>query len=297
MSRKLGIAGLQLKKNYINEEKNLKNFSRIARLQKKSYPWIDLIFTGELFLQPYGSEGYKSTALPIPNDTTDQLSELAKDLECWLLPGSFMENDDSKIFNTSIVFNPDGRIIAKYRKIYPWMPHEDIDWGQDFVVFDIPNIGRIGIIICYDLWFPEVIRTLTWMGAEVILQPSLTCTSDRPAELILPQAHAIMFQCYFLSVNSICSQGGGESIFVDPEGRVLQQAGTSEKVMTEIIDFDNVRWVRQHGFNALNPLWKSFRDSPIGGNFPPYANLPKGEIFKKLGKLTLQRNIRNWDDR
>jgi predicted amidohydrolase len=176
------------------------------------------------------------------------------------------------------------------------MPHEDIDWGQDFVTFDIPDIGRIGIVICYDLWFPEIFRTLTWMGAEVILHPSLTCTSDRPAELILPQAHAIMFQCYFMSINGVCPQGGGESIFVDPEGRILQKAGPTEKVLTEIIDFEKVRWVRQHGFNALNPLWKSFRDSPLKGKFPPYENIAKGEIFKKLGKLTLQKNIRQWND-
>lgn len=268
---------------------------KIARIQKKSYPWVDLIFTGELFLQHYGLDGYKTSALPIPNDTTDKISELAKSLECWILPGSFMEKDGSKIFNTSIVFNPDGKIVAKYRKIFPWMPHEKIDWGEEFVTFDIPDIGRIGIVICYDLWFPEIFRTLTWMGAEVILQPSLTCTSDRPAEVILPQAHAIMFQCYFLNINAVCPQGGGESIFVDPEGRVLQKADSKEKILTEIIDFEKVSWVRQHGFYGLNPLWKSFRDSPIEGKFPPYNNLPDGEIFKKLGKLTLQKNIREFD--
>jgi formamidase len=296
LSRKLGVAGLQLKKDYINEANNFSNFKRVATIQKRSYPWIDLIFTGELFLQPYGSEGYKSTASPIPNDTTDKLSELAKDLECWIVPGSFMEEDGSKIYNTSLAFNPDGDIVAKYRKIYPWKPHEDIDWGDEFVTFDIPGIGRIGMVICYDLWFPEVIRTLTWMGADLILQPSLTCTSDRPAELILPQAHAIMFQCYFLNINVICPQGGGESIFVDPEGRILQQAGTAEKVLTEVIDFDKVRWVRQHGFNALNPIWKSFRDYPIGGKFPPYEKNSKGEIFKNLGSLTMQKDIRKWND-
>ena len=295
MSRRLSIAGLQLKKDFVYEDRNLQNFIKVAKIQKARFPWIDLIFTGELFLQPFGSDGFKSTALPIPNDLTDKLSELAKNLECWLHPGSFMEKADSKYYNTSLVFNPDGEIIAKYRKIYPWMPHEDIDWGEEFVTFDIPEIGRIGIIICYDLWFPEIIRTLTWMGAEVILQPSLTNTSDRYAELILIQAQAIMFQCYFMNINTICPQGGGESIFADPEGRILKKTGTNESVMTEIIDLERVSYYRQHGFNGLNPLWKSFRDSPLQGKFPPYENISKGDVFKRIGKLKLQNNVREWN--
>jgi formamidase len=286
-----------LEKDFVHQENNFKKFVKVANIQKQMFPWIDLIFTGELFLQHYGSDGYKSSALPIPNEKTDQLSELAKNLECWLVPGSFMEKDGSKIFNTALVFNPDGEMVAKYRKIFPWMPHEDIDWGKDFVTFDIPDIGRIGIIICYDLWFPEIMRTLTWMGAEVILQPSLTCTSDRYAELILAQAHAIMFQCYFLSVNAKCPQGGGESIFVDPEGRILHKAGTNERVITEIIDFERVSYHQQHGFNGLNPLWKSFRDSPLQGQFPPYNNISKGDILKRIGELKLQNNVRNWNNR
>jgi formamidase len=294
LSRKLGIAALQLKKDYINPDTNIEKFEQVARIKKKAFPWIDLIFTGELYLQKYGDPEWKQTAEPIPNAITDQLSELAKTLGVWLIPGSLLEKDGKDVFNTALVYNPDGDIVAKYRKIFPWMPHEDTNWGQDFVTWDIPDIGCCGIVICYDLWFPELFRTLTWMGAEVIFQPSLTCASDRPPELILAQAQAIMFQCYVLNVNAICQQGGGESIFVDPEGRILQTTGTHETVMTEVIDFDKVNWVRQHGLYGMNPVWKSFRDSPLQGKFPPYTNLQQGEIFKRLGKLKLQKNIRTW---
>jgi predicted amidohydrolase len=295
MQRKLGIAGLQLYKNPIDSEENFEKLEKITLLTKSKYPWLDLIFTGELYLQKYGIEDWKSLAKSIPNNLTDRLSELAKDVECWFIPGSILEKDDSRIFNTALVFNPDGKIIAKYRKLFPWAPHEDTDYGTDFVTFDIPNLTRIGITICYDLWFPEVFRTLAWMGAEIILQPSATYTPDRDAELILTQAQAIMNQCYVLNANIISPQGGGRSIFSDPEGRILQQVGTHEEIMTEVIDVEKVSWVRQNGSFGISPVWKSFRESPLRGKFPLYNRLQDGEIFKQIGELKLQRNIRKWE--
>jgi formamidase len=134
------------------------------------------------------------------------------------------------------------------------------------------------------------------MGAEVILQPSLTYTSDRPAEIILAQAQAIMHQCYVLNVNVVSLQGGGDSIWVDPEGHIMERTGTHEAIITNVIDFDRVSWIRQHGHIGMNPLWKSLRDSPVQGKFPPYHNLQEGEIFKKLGKLKLQKSFREWED-
>jgi hypothetical protein len=67
-------------------------------------------------------------------------------------------------------------------------------------------------------------------------------------------------------------------------------------VMTEVIDIDKVGWVRQNGFLGLNPVWKSLRDSPLKGKFPIYEKFYDGEIFKNLGDLRLQSNIRKWED-
>ncbi|MFO7837594.1 MAG: carbon-nitrogen hydrolase family protein [Candidatus Thorarchaeota archaeon] len=295
MSRKLGVAGLQLLRSQ-DSEANKDKFERVAKKTKSSFPWIDLIFTGELYLQEYGRKDWKEFAKPIPNEQTDGLAEIAKELGCWLVPGSFLEKDGDEIFNTAIVFGPNGDVVAKYRKMFPWMPQENTSWGTDFVTFDIPDIGRVGIVICYDVWFPELFRTLAWKGAELILQPSLTYTSDRQAELILAQAQAIMNQCYVLNVNAISPQGGGESIWVDSEGRILERTGTHEAIITHVIDFEKVSWVRQHGYIGMNPVWKSLRDSPINGRFPPYERLQEGEIFKKLGDLKLQESIRKWDE-
>ena len=92
--------------------------------------------------------------------------------------------------------------------------------AREFCVFDIPEVGRFGLCICYDAWFPETVRTLAWMGAEVILHPTMTPTADRPLELVINQANAIFNQCYFVDVNGVGPWGGGRSMIVDPDGRV-----------------------------------------------------------------------------
>src|SRR5699024_3091120 len=92
------------------------------------------------------------------------LAELAAELNVWLLPGSVCERgEDGELYNTSMAYSPQGQLIASYRKIFPWQPFEPYDAGDQFVVFDVPEIGRIGMAICYDLWFPEVARNLAWL--------------------------------------------------------------------------------------------------------------------------------------
>ena len=75
------------------------------------------------------------------------------------------------------------------------------------MTFDIPEIGRIGLAICYDGSFPETFRQLAWMGAEVVLQPNLTTTSDREQELVMARANAIFNQLYVVSLNAAAPAG------------------------------------------------------------------------------------------
>jgi len=201
------------------------------------------------------------------------------------------EADDSKIYNTAFAISPEGGIVAKYRKVFPWLPYEkETTPGDQFCVFDVPGVGRFGLCICYDTWFPEFVRTLAWMGAEVILHPTLTPTSDRTLELTLNQANAIFNQCYFVDINGLGPWGGGRSLIVDPEGRVLQQAGEHDTILTEILDLDQVRRVREFGTLGLCQTWKQLRDYP--GRFPVYENkIANGEIFRGLGELGFQSKL------
>jgi predicted amidohydrolase len=73
----------------------------------------------------------------------------------------------------------DGARRRRYRNLFPWQPQEGCSRGDEFVTFDAPGVGRIGLSICYDGSFPETCRQLAWLGAEVVLQPSLTTTTRR----------------------------------------------------------------------------------------------------------------------
>ncbi len=123
------------------------------------------------------------------------------------------------------------------------------------MTFDIPDVGRIGLSICYDGSFPETCRELAWMGAEVVLQPSLTTTSDRPQEIVMARANAIFNQFYVVSLNAGSPAGLGRSVIVDPEGLVRLQAGAGEELLTDVLDLDAVTRVREHGTAGVSRLW------------------------------------------
>jgi len=194
---------------------------------------------------------------------------MAKKHNIWLIPGSFFELRNNAIFNTAPVINPQGEVIARHRKLFPFCPFEEgIEAGDEFVVFDVPGAGRFGLCICYDMWFPEVLRTLTSMGAEVILHPVLTGTNDRDIELNLARSSGALFQSYIIDINGLGVGGVGQSCIIDPAGRVVYQAGATDEFLVTELDFDQVRRQREVGLRNLGQPLKSFRDSKI--NFTVY---------------------------
>ena len=120
-------------------------------------------------------------------------------------------------------------------------------------------MGKIGLMICYDLWFPEVARDLADLGAEVLLVPTMTTTGDRSQEQIISQATAITQQAYVVSCNGVGFGGVGGSLIVDPDGNILQQSGGSPFVQTAILDFERVAMLRDKGVAGISHPWKDFR--------------------------------------
>jgi predicted amidohydrolase len=297
MSRLFGIAGVQMSVVPWNADATFEKMSDITLNIHKQFPWVNLTMFHELvvpglvqFRTPEDREWWRKNSGPIPGPQTDRLCELARRSKQWLIPGSMWEIEDGKMYNTAVVISPEGEMIAKYRKMFPWLPYEaGTAAGNEFCVFDIPSIGRFGLCICYDMWFPEVARTLAWMGAEVILQPTLTPTSDRPLELVMARANALFNQCYFFSINGIGDWGGGRSTIIDPDGRILQEAGTNQTLVTELIDLDHTTCTREFGTLGLGQTLKQLRDS--GHKFPIYGNqgVERG-AFDQLGELKFHHN-------
>ena len=284
MARTLGVAGIQMKVAWgvDNSDAMLACLNRVALL----FPWVDVVMFSELCVCGIDI----NLAQPIPNSSLDKLIEWAGNEKKWLIPGSFYEKAQDKVYNTIVVISPEGEVVAKYRKIFPWRPIETGDAGNELCIFDIPGKGRFGLCTCYDVWFPEVARNLAWMGAEAIFCPTATYTSDRAQELVLAQAAAISNQMFFFNVNGLGIGGIGRSIFVDPEGRVLQTSGEAAIIMTEVIDLDTVARVREYGSFGTNQVWKDL--AGFSGEFPMYAgDIRRGDIYKSLGPLKLNRKI------
>ena len=251
---------------------------------KKRFPWIDMVVLSELC--SYGPD--KKYAEQLPGKAELFYSKLAKKENLWIITGSQYEKVGSEIYNTASVIDNQGNIIERYRKIFPFYPYESgVCSGKDFVVFDVPQ-GRIGLAICYDLWFPEVARTLTSMGAEVILYPTLTGTIDRPAELVLAQSTSILNQVYTFSINASGDYGNGQSIITCPEGNIIYQAGNEQDIMPVEVDFSRVRRVRERGTHGLGQPLKSFRDSGVELTIYQDDNR-KASNFSQLGALEIPR--------
>jgi len=249
---------------------------------KKRFPWLNMVVLSEL--ATFGPE--KKYACEFPCQAEDFYCQLAKTHDLWIIPGSLYEQDGDEVFNTTTVINNLGEVVSRYRKIYPFHPYEkDISAGKDFVVFDVPQ-GRIGVAICYDLWFPEVARELVSLGAEVLIYPTLTGTIDRPIELVMAQATAASNQCYVITINASGNLGNGQSIFVSPDGSPIYQAATGVEVIPVEVDFNLVKRNRDRGLHGLGQPLKSFRDNPV--NFSVYSTHKKeNQIFDNLGPLSI----------
>lgn len=245
------------------------------------YPWVQMVVFSEL-----AAHGPSTVhAQPLPGPTEAAFSAMAAKHGIWLLPGSLFESSGGVIYNTASVIDPVGQVVGRYRKMFPFRPYEaGVEAGDKFLVFDVPDVGRFGVSICYDMWFPETSRTLAAMGAEVILHPTLTSSIDRDVELSIARATAAQNQCFFFDVNGAGEGGNGRSLIVGPHGDILHQAGPTEEWIPIEIDLDRVRRSRAVGLRHLGQPLKSFRDRKV--EFDVYRRGAVGEAYlDSLGPL------------
>lgn len=251
------IAGIQM---HVSTHRNLEAMRQRLDVLMHLYPWVQMVMFSELAV--HGPVLH--SAQPLPGPLEQEFQDMARHHQVWLLPGSLFERRDGAIYNTAPVIDPAGNVVARYSKMFPFQPYEQgVTPGEEFCVFDVPNVGRFGVSICYDIWFPETTRTLTAMGAEVILNPVLAHFVDRDADLAIARASAAMFQTYMFHINGTAVGGNGQSMVVDPSGRVLHLAGGQEEFIPVRIDLDLVRYERVHGLRGLGQPLKSFRDRKV----------------------------------
>lgn len=198
----------------------------------------------------------------IPGRTTNLLCKLAKDMNIWIHGGSIKENSGTeKGYNTTVMINPDGKIIAKYRKLHLFdvslktgdtvtnIFESDRNLAGSEIVNVDTEIGNLGFTICYDLRFPELYRELVLRGAQIIFVPAnFTYKTGEAHWTTLLRARAIENGCFIVAA----AQTGvkpmidvyGHSTVIDPWGNILVEAGMETGIVYAEIDLDKVETVR-----------------------------------------------------
>jgi predicted amidohydrolase len=197
----------------------------------------------------------------IPGPTSKRLQIIARQHQVYLLAGSFLEkNEETRAYNTSLLFSPTGDILAHYRKIHLF----DVDIpgqvrvkesdtkkpGQSVVACATP-LGTFGLSVCYDLRFPELYHHLSTQGVEVIFVPSaFTFPTGAAHWEPLLRARAIENQVYIIAPNQIGKNvhgfaDYGNSMIIDPWGKVIARAPDRECLITAEIDRDYLEKVRR----------------------------------------------------
>jgi deaminated glutathione amidase len=282
------IAGIQM---YLKNASNLEAMKTRIEITMHHYPWVNMVLFSELAC--FGPLLHH--AQPLPGSAEEMLQELARKHQIWLVNGSMYERKEGAIYNTTSIISPDGSVIGRYSKMFPFMPMEQgVAAGTEFLVFDVPEVGRFGVLNCYDMWFPETSRQVTAMGAEVILHPVLTHTIDRDVDLAVAHATSAMMQCYVFDINGLGAGGNGHSAVFDPSGRALFRGDVCEQIIPIEIDLEQVRRQRKNGIRGLGQLAKSFRDRPT--EFPVYAQGFDRSYLDSLGPLQQPRRAEEQPD-
>ena len=223
----------------------------------------DIAVLPELFAY-YGSQRrMRELAEPLGGPITARIAGLARSRSMWVLGGSVCESADGRVYNTSFLFDRDGEMLARYRKIHlydaelpgqrPIRESALFAAGDEVVTHDVDGI-RLGLSICYDLRFPELYRGLMTSGAMVLAVPSAfqAVTGGAHWETLL-RARAIEEQSYVLAAAQWGPWGSpdaghrtyGNAMIVDPWGAVVARApDEGDGVWFADVDADEVRAVR-----------------------------------------------------
>jgi predicted amidohydrolase len=221
-------------------ETNLATAERLLR--QAADEGADLAALPEVFTYLGRSAGRASAAEPVPGPTTERLAAIARDRGIWVLGGSVLEADGDRIFNTSVLFDRGGDLVATYRKIHlydaelpdqrPIRESDTFTAGEQLVTQPMEE-ARLGLSICYDLRFPELYRGLMVLGAEVLCVPAqFQHTTGTAHWEVLLRARAIENQCFVVAPGQWGTYGRegsnrrsyGHSMIVDPWGRVMIEA-------------------------------------------------------------------------
>jgi N-carbamoylputrescine amidase len=257
----------------------------IERIREAAARGAQIICTPELFLGPYFCQTERheffGLAEPVPGPTSERLAALASELGVVLVASLFEKRAEGLYHNTAAILDADGRYLGKYRKMHiPDDPqyHEKFYFTPGDTGFRSWNtrFAKLGVLVCWDQWYPEAARLTALAGAEILLYPTaIGWLPPEKAEFgerqqaaweTVQRGHAIANGCFVAAVNRVgfepTSPGSveglefwGGSFVADPNGRLLAKAGSEEELLLVPCDLEAVGVVRTH--------WPFLRDRRV----------------------------------
>jgi|Deesub1362A_J573_1020465.scaffolds.fasta_scaffold00441_15 predicted amidohydrolase len=232
---KVAIAQIEITED---REKNLKkgsNFVTEAIRQDST-----LIVLPEVFNTGFYPENYDS--VETPKEELAEIIEITESSESLVIAG-ITEKQDGKLFSSAIIING-GEIKGIYRKTRIFPLTDEIRYFSPGNVLEVYNTsaGKIGLMICYEIRFPEIARKLTFTGAEILVIPAQFPSERINHWIALLKARAIENQIFVIGAN--CSNFG-KSMIVDPWGEVLAEAEAEEGLITAHIDIGKMKKIRK----------------------------------------------------
>ena len=218
----------------------------------------DIVVLPEMFNCPYSKEYFKVYASKGHEAAVEAMSGWAKDCGIILVGGSVPELDEGKIYNTSFVFDKEGRQIARHRKVHlfdvdlpnmRFMESNTFTQGEEITVFDT-EYGKMGLAICFDIRFPELFRAMAVRGAEIIFLPAQFNMTTGPAHWETTiRSRAVDNELFVVAAAAARYDGfnyecWGHSTVADPYGAVIATCDEKEQILYAEADLNRVDEVR-----------------------------------------------------
>jgi len=251
----------------------------IGQVRAAAARGAQLICLQELFLTPYFCTVQDTAcfdlAEPVPGPTTAALQEVARELGVVIIGPLFEQRGPGLYHNTAVVIDADGRYLGKYRKM-----HIPQDPGFEEKFYFTPGdlgfmgwdtaFGRIGVLICWDQWYPEAARLTALTGAQILFYPTaIGWLPEEKATLgkaqhtaweTVQRGHAVANGCFVVAVNRVGREGDtefwGQSFVANPYGEIVAKASAAdEETLVVPVDLAEVE--------AFRRIWPFFRDRRI----------------------------------
>jgi N-carbamoylputrescine amidase len=251
----------------------------LAGIREAAAKGARIICTQELFRSRYFCHDMEhrffELAEPIPGPTTERFAEIARECGVVIVSSHFERRGPGVYHNTACVFDADGTHLGIYRKMHiPDDPHYYEKFyftpgDTGFRVFDT-RFGRVGVLVCWDQWYPEAARLTALRGADILFYPTAIGwlipekeeygVRQHSAWETVQRGHAVANGVYVAAVNRVGVEQGiefwGQSFLADPQGIILERGSSSdEQVLVTEVDFSFSETVRQH--------WPFLRDRRI----------------------------------